>query len=132
MNWKKDYKKIETEREALYADIQRIEKRIQQLGPRTAGEYIAFMIEKQYGFPCRIRHNGKTAVSLVMYKKDASRKQIQYNREESIIGSLLLTDCFDPQISTSKNGCDPLPETLDGVFGLLSSKRGTVNEVYYN
>ena len=26
MNWKKDYKKIETEREALYADIQRIEK----------------------------------------------------------------------------------------------------------
>ena len=112
----------------LYREISAIEKKIKKLGTTNSLLYIAEQIETIYGMPCRIRKCGSHHDRIVLYKQTATKKQIQYDRPEVTVGSLLVFERIAGGIYIDYHTHTVLlPSTISGIFDLLTIDR---NEKY--
>lgn len=124
MNWKNDIQKKQSAANDFYKEISRLEKEIKSLGKLDPLEYISEQIENEYKFPCRVRPCGYKNRRIILFKKSATKKQIQYNREEMILGELLIGGTgLDIYIDYDRNRPVALPDTLNGIFEILIDKR---------
>ena len=112
----------------FYREISAIEKKIKKLGTTDSLLYIAEQIETIYGMPCRIRKCGSHHKRIVLYKQSATKKQIQYDRPEVTVGSLLIFEEKTGDIYIDYyTHTVLLPSTISGIFDLLTIDR---NEKY--
>lgn len=123
-NWKQTILERKSVVNGLYREIAAIEKKIKHIGTTNSLEYIAEQIELRYNIPCRIRKCGVNHKRIVLYKSTASKKQIQYDRDEATIGSVVVFDNGDTLYEvTGKYSMVQLPDTISGVYDLLVNNK---------
>lgn len=105
----------------FYREISAIEKKIKKLGTTDSLLYIAEQIETIYGMPCRTRKLGSHHKRIVLYRQSATKKQIQYDRPEITVGSLLVFETITGDIYIDYHTHTVLlPSTISDIFDLLT------------
>lgn len=123
MDWKKVLVDRERKVNDLQKEINKLQRQIKRIGTTDPLQYLAEEIEREYGLPCRVRKCGVSHRTLVLYNKNATKKQIQHDRQEVIVGSLLAYgDSVDKlSIPYDKFHSIQFPDTLEEVYELLST-----------
>lgn len=116
----------------LHKDIDKIRKKIKKIGTSDSLQYIAKQIEIRYGLPCRVRECGHRFRRLILYKSSATKKQVQYDREELHLGSILTIDSKIAIYNDKSEDWDTVefPDSISKIFELLKDKnqeKWTVN-----
>ena len=131
MRWRDELKSRKMQVEALYIERNRIDKKIKSAGTTDCVEFIAEAIERDLGYPCRVKRYGKSGTRfLELYKKNATEKQIKYGYCN--IGELrVFGDDKNLQFEgISSYDCRDMPDEVSEIFDLLvlSGNRGQWHE----
>lgn len=124
MDWKKEIEHRKQEKEKLHKEIRKLEKQIEKIGTHDYVQYICQEIENKYGYVCKAHRHG----GFYLFKKDATKKQIQYGRE--ILKTVFLREVngryyFDESVNPlgiCNYGLEKLvemPNTIEGIFNYI-------------
>lgn len=125
MDWKEVAYQRRSQQKELEKQISDLEKKYKEIGDSNPEYVIADLLSKKYERVCRVEiigHGMAAQKYLVLYKKNATKKQIQYKRHEvaDVLAISGLDELFYRINGESRYASHLLPSDIDVVYEILT------------
>ncbi len=134
MNWREIFKQRCQQRDKIDKQIKTLESQRKKIGSSCPLTVISELISEQYNQVCRMEYDW-----LVLYKKTATKKQIQYKRHEVAHSIQVMWDLrrkddgevfyfagVDHSQAIGREIWLPLPDDIDDIYKLLTTHKTIV------
>lgn len=131
MQWKEIARQRRDENAEIYKRINALEKQLKQNGSSYPPNIIADLLSNQYERVCRIETIGSGYAAqeyLVLYKKYATQKQIQYKRHEVADYIAIYCDAaasdktYKMEYRTDCGEWLPLPDNIEDIYNIITKQ----------